>query len=77
LFVQFAEGLIVDDDGTTHGSSYEYDTHVPGIVLWPGIPHRALEERIATVDLAETIASLLGVETADDVDGVDRSALMR
>jgi len=77
LFVQFAEGLIDDDDGTTHGSAYEYDTHVPGIVFWPGVPPRSLEERIATVDLAVTIASLLGVETPGDVDGVDRSALMR
>jgi hypothetical protein len=77
LFVQFAEGLIDDDDGTTHGSAYEYDTHVPGIVFWPGVPPHRLEERIATVDLAVTIASLLGVETPGDVDGIDRSALMR
>ncbi|MGH9391457.1 MAG: alkaline phosphatase family protein, partial [Vicinamibacteria bacterium] len=77
LFVQFAEGLIDDNDGTTHGSPYEYDTHVPGIVLWPGIPPRTLEERIATVDLAVTIAALLGLETPADVDGLDRSALMR
>lgn len=77
LFVQFAEGYVDDDHGTTHGSPYEYDTHVPGIVFWPGVAPRTLEERIATVDLAVTIASLLGVETPADVDGVDRSALMR
>jgi hypothetical protein len=77
LFIQFAEGLIDDDYGTTHGSAYEYDTHVPGIIFWPGVPPRSLEERIATVDLAVTIASLLGVEAPGDVDGVDRSALMR
>ena len=76
MFVQFAEGLIDDAYGTTHGSPYEYDTHVPGIVFWPGIPPRSLEEKIATVDLPVTIASLLGAETPDDVDGVDRSALM-
>jgi predicted AlkP superfamily pyrophosphatase or phosphodiesterase len=77
LFVQFEEGLIDDPRGTTHGSPYEYDTHVPGIISWPGIPPRRLDEPIATVDLAVTIASLLGVETPDDLDGVDRSALMR
>jgi predicted AlkP superfamily pyrophosphatase or phosphodiesterase len=77
LFVQFEEGLIDDDEGTTHGSPYEYDTHVPGIVSWPGIPARLVEEPVATVDLAVTIASLLGVKTPDDVDGVDRSGLMR
>jgi len=77
LFVQFAEGLIEDHDGTTHGSPYEYDTHVPGIILWPGVLPQSVEKRIATVDLAVTIASLLGVEAPDGVDGVDRSALMR
>jgi arylsulfatase A-like enzyme len=45
--------------------------------LWPGVPPRTVEERIATVDLAVTIASLLGLKTPNDVDGVDRSALMR
>jgi len=77
LFIQFEEGLIDDKEGTTHGSPYEYDTHVPGIIAWPGILPRRLDERIATVDLAVTIASLLGVKPPDDVDGVDRSALMR
>jgi len=32
---------------------------------------------IATVDLAVTLASLLGLEAPKDVDGIDRSALMR
>ena len=77
LFVQFEEGLIDDPRGTTHGSPYAYDTHVPGIVSWPGIPPRRVEESIATVDLAVTIASLLGLEIPEDLDGVDRSALMR
>jgi hypothetical protein len=77
LFVQFAEGFIDDDGGTTHGSPYEYDTHVPGILLWPGIPPRTLHERIATVDLSVTIASLLGLKTPHDLDGVDRSTFMR
>ncbi len=77
LFVQFEEGFIDDDDGTTHGSPYRYDTHVPGILLWPGIAPRSLGVPIATVDLPVTIASLLGVKAPDDLDGVDRSALMR
>jgi arylsulfatase A-like enzyme len=75
--VQFKEGFIADREGTTHGSPYEYDTHVPGIIVWPGIPPKALQEPVATVDLSVTIASLLHVETPGDVDGVDRSALMR
>jgi hypothetical protein len=77
LFVQYEEGFIDDPRGTTHGSPYEYDTHVPGIVSWPGIPPRLIGEPIATVDLPVTIAELLGLEAPKDVDGVDRSGLMR
>jgi predicted AlkP superfamily pyrophosphatase or phosphodiesterase len=77
LFVQFEEGLIDDARGTTHGSPYEYDTHVPGIISWPGIAPNRIGEPIATVDLPVTIAALLGLETPEDVDGVDRSGLMR
>ena len=76
LFVQFAEGLIEDSVGTTHGSPYAYDSHVPGIIVWPGIEPRSVPDRIATVDLAVTIASLLSLKAPDDVDGLDRSGLM-
>lgn len=77
LFVQFEEGLIDENDGTTHGSPYPYDSHVPGIVVWPGIRARIVDDVIATVDLPVTIASLLGVKAPADVDGIDRSALIR
>ncbi len=77
LFVQFEEGLIDDASGTTHGSPYRYDTHVPGIIVWPGIAPRSIETPIDTVDLAVTLASLLGVEVPKEADGVDRSTLMR
>jgi hypothetical protein len=77
LFVQFAEGLIEDRMGTTHGSPFRYDSHVPGIVVWPGIEPRSIGDRVATVDLPVTIASLLGLRTPVDVDGLDRSDLMR
>ena len=75
--MQFEEGLIDDPIGTTHGSPYEYDNHVPGIIAWPGIRPRSLDTPIATVDLPVTLASLLGLPTPADVDGVDRSGLMR
>jgi predicted AlkP superfamily pyrophosphatase or phosphodiesterase len=77
FFVLFEEGLIDEARGTTHGSPYKYDTHVPGIVVWPGIAPRIRSEPIATVDLPVTIAALLGIEPPDDVDGIDRSALLR
>jgi predicted AlkP superfamily pyrophosphatase or phosphodiesterase len=77
FFVEYEEGLIDDPAGTTHGSPYRYDTHVPGILVFPGIAPASIATPIQTVDLAVTLASLLGIDPAKDVDGVDRSAFMR
>ncbi len=77
VFVQFEEGLIEHSIGTSHGSPYRYDTHVPGIIVWPGVAARSVGVPIATVDLAVTLASLLGLPAPKDVDGVDRTGLMR
>jgi hypothetical protein len=77
FFVQFEEGLIDDAAGTTHGSSYGYDTHVPGILVFPGLAPASVGTPIRTVDLPVTLAALLGLDPPKDVDGVDRSALMR
>ncbi|HJS73909.1 MAG TPA: alkaline phosphatase family protein [Vicinamibacteria bacterium] len=77
FFVQFEEGLIDDPAGTTHGSPYRYDTHVPGIIVFPGVAPASVGTPIETVDLPVTLALLLGLDPPKDVDGVDRSALMR
>jgi hypothetical protein len=77
VFVQLAADFIEDGVGTTHGSPYEYDTHVPGIVLWPGLAGHSVEEPIATVDLPVTVASLLGIRPPADADGKDRSDFVR
>jgi predicted AlkP superfamily pyrophosphatase or phosphodiesterase len=76
VYVQRETWFLDRRHGTTHGSPYDYDTHVPVIVLWPGVAARTVTTPIATVDLPVTLASLLGIETPP-VDGVDRSGLMR
>ena len=52
---------IGDIHGTDHGSPYSYDTHVPlaffGVPFRPGMYH----EHAEPVDLAPTLASLLGI----------------
>ncbi len=63
-------------EGTSHGSPYDYDSHVPMMILVPGVEARGISQRVQTVDLAPTIAALLGIPTPDDLDGVDRSELM-
>jgi hypothetical protein len=77
LFLQLAWGLISRTNGTTHGSSWEYDTHVPFLLVWPGAKPGTVAERTGTVDLPVTIAALLGVETPRNLDGVDRSTRIR
>ncbi len=54
---------------TTHGSPHPYDTHVPLIFAGPGVPAAAIAGRVATVDLAPTLAALLGLPPLEGIDG--------
>ncbi|MGB7489238.1 MAG: alkaline phosphatase family protein, partial [Thermoanaerobaculia bacterium] len=54
---------------TTHGSLYSYDTHVPFVVLAPGLEPENLDIPVRTVDLAPTLANLAGIPIPDGVDG--------
>ncbi len=72
IIIRYKEHYLyrMDRGGTTHETPYRYDTHVP-LVLWgPGIPADRYDRRVRTVDIAPTVAALLGVEAPDDLDGV-------
>jgi predicted AlkP superfamily pyrophosphatase or phosphodiesterase len=58
--------------GTTHGSPYLYDRHVPWILYGAGIAPGVRTDRIGAVDVAPTLAGALGVVPPDDIDGADR-----
>lgn len=47
--------------GTTHGTPYAYDTHVPLIWYGPGVTAETRLERVGVDDLAPTLSALLGV----------------
>lgn len=47
--------------GTTHGTPYNYDTHVPIIFLGPGIKAGIYSGAAAPNDIAPTLSTLLGV----------------
>jgi hypothetical protein len=49
--------------GTSHGTPFGYDAHVPVIFMGPGIKARRFDEPIVVNDIAPTLATLLGVET--------------
>lgn len=48
--------------GTSHGSAYRYDTHVPLIFYGKNIPQGKSHEQVSIMDIAPTICTLLNVE---------------
>lgn len=69
ILLQYAPGVAAYPEGTGHGTPYDYDQHVPLIILgrgWTG-EHTAA---VRTVDIAPTIATLVEVPVPDGIDGV-------
>lgn len=48
--------------GTTHGSGYNYNTHVPLLFYGKGIKNGASNSYYRIIDIAPTISTLLGIE---------------
>ncbi|WP_299159796.1 alkaline phosphatase PafA [uncultured Tenacibaculum sp.] len=48
--------------GTTHGSGYSYDTHIPMIFYGNGIKQGTSKKKYEIVDIAPTISNLLQIE---------------
>lgn len=68
LLIQLAPGVVSYPEGTGHGTPYEYDQHVPLAIRgrgWAGVDER----RVGVVDIAPTIAAMVGIPIADGVDG--------
>lgn len=54
---------------TSHGSVYWYDRHVPFMLMGPGVRRGVSDVGVYTVDLAPTLADLVGVPAPADLDG--------
>lgn len=54
----------------THGSPYDLDAHVPIIFYGPGFRTGRFTEFTRTVDIAPTLAAVLGVKPLQKLDGV-------
>ncbi len=55
--------------GTTHGSCYSYDTHVP-LIFWGGkIPQGKTDRKVNIRDIAPTISTLLGISYPNGCTG--------
>jgi predicted AlkP superfamily pyrophosphatase or phosphodiesterase len=55
--------------GTTHGTPYSYDTHIPLMLMGPGIRPGRYNNTVVLNDLAPTLTTLLGVETPSGSSG--------
>jgi predicted AlkP superfamily pyrophosphatase or phosphodiesterase len=77
IMLQFKEYWIISDEphGTSHGTPYDYDRHVPLIFYGAGIKAGLDTQRAASVDVAPTLSELLGTAPPADIDG--RSLLIR
>jgi hypothetical protein len=58
-----APGANPKPKGTTHGSPYHYDTHVPLLWLGSGIVPGKYEQRVSPAFIAPTASRLLGVDS--------------
>ena len=69
--LRFKQWHLVDAraQGTSHGSPYSYDTDVPLLFFGAGVRPGLHERPAGTVDLAPTLAELLGLRAPADLDG--------
>jgi predicted AlkP superfamily pyrophosphatase or phosphodiesterase len=63
LFVIQEPYYLFDAAGTSHGTPFDYDSHVPVIFMGAGIKPGHYFEKIAVNDIAPTLAAIAGVET--------------
>jgi len=54
---------------TGHGTPWRYDTFVPLVIAGPGVSHAVVSRRVEAIDVAPTIAALVGVESPSRSSG--------
>jgi predicted AlkP superfamily pyrophosphatase or phosphodiesterase len=69
LFVVSEPYWLFEARGTSHGTPYNYDSHVPVIFMGPGFKRGRYHARAAVNDIAPTLATLLEVETPSGSSG--------
>jgi predicted AlkP superfamily pyrophosphatase or phosphodiesterase len=62
LFVLQEPYYLFETTGTSHGTPYDYDNHVPVIFMGPGVKPGRYSTRIAVNDIAPTLTEMLSVE---------------
>lgn len=55
--------------GSSHGTPYDYDAHVPFIISKGGQKGKIVSKKVYTVDIAPTVAKILDIPFPSDLDG--------
>lgn len=53
-------------NGSSHGSPYDYDNHVPMVYYGFGLPAKRIARSVATVDIAPTLARIMQLTVSPD-----------
>ncbi|WP_100616276.1 alkaline phosphatase PafA [Confluentibacter citreus] len=61
VFVLDPSVISYSEKGSTHGSSFNYDTHVPLLFFGKGIKHGETLQKTEITDIAPTMSALLGI----------------
>jgi len=69
MLIPYPATLARSRTGTSHGSGYSYDTHIPIIFYGKGIKKGVSKKRYEIIDIAPTMANLLGIEAPNSTTG--------
>jgi hypothetical protein len=64
-------------EGATPGTPYNYDTHIPLILMGPWIRQGYYSENVGLTDLAPTLAMILGIEVPSGSAGRALSEIIK
>lgn len=76
VFVLEPAVISYPEKGSTHGSSFSYDTHVPLLFYGAGIQNGTTLDRTEVIDIAPTISSLLGISFPNGCTGEPIKAVL-
>ena len=69
LFIVANPYWLFENSGTSHGTPWNYDSHVPLMIMGPQIQPGRYYNRVLVNDLAPTLTSILGVEIPSGASG--------
>lgn len=69
LFIVANPYYLFENSGTSHGTPWNYDTHVPLMLMGPQVKPGRYYNRVLVVDLAPTLTAILGVEIPSGAAG--------